>query len=157
MAPSLLRRWIFPAVVFSFLTSLAPLSAQAKKTGLPEGVTVEKDVAYGKHERNKLDLYLPKGDGPFPLIIWVHGGAWEAGSKSDPPAAKVLADGYAMASINYRYSSQAPFPAQIEDCKAAVRWLRANAKKYHFDPDHFGTGALPRGAISSLCSGPAAG
>lgn len=86
-----------------------------------------------------LDLYLPeKGDKPLPLIIWIHGGAWMAGSKDGPsPALRFTANGYAVAQVGYRLSQEAKFPAQIYDCKAAVRWLRANAAKYHLDPNKF--------------------
>jgi acetyl esterase/lipase len=105
----------------------------------PEGTKILKDIEYGPHERNKLDLYVPKADGPLPLVIWIHGGAWRAGSKDGAgPALRLLDRGYAVASINYRLSQHAQFPAQIEDCKAAVRWLRANAKKHNLDADHFG-------------------
>jgi acetyl esterase/lipase len=90
------------------------------------------------HERQKLDLYLPKAEEKLPLIIWVHGGAWLAGSKSDGVPLDYLSDGYAVASINYRLSRHAIFPAQIQDCKAAVRWLRTNAQKYNLDPNCFG-------------------
>lgn len=98
-----------------------------------------RDVSYvtNGHERQKLDLYLPVGDGPFPVIVWVHGGAWLEGNKSNPPAARFVQDGYAVASINYRLSQHAIFPAQIEDCKAAVRWLRAHAGEYRLDPQRF--------------------
>jgi acetyl esterase/lipase len=109
---------------------------------LPEGVKIERDLAYGTHkERNTLDLYLPADDkAPRPLLIWIHGGAWMGGSKdgAPQPALQLLRRGYAVASINYRLSQHAPFPAQINDCKAAVRFLRANAPKYDLDPDHFG-------------------
>jgi acetyl esterase/lipase len=106
---------------------------------LPEGITANRDVAYGTHERQKLDVYIPKGDGPFPLILWVHGGGWEGGSKdSAGPVVNMLARGYAVASTNYRLSRHAPFPAQIHDVKGTVRYLRANAKKYKIDPDRFG-------------------
>jgi acetyl esterase/lipase len=73
-------------------------------------------------------------------VIWIHGGAWRGGSKDGRPrpALQLLRRGYAVASINYRLSQHAPFPAQIEDCKAAVRFLRAHASKYGLDPDHFG-------------------
>ncbi len=86
-----------------------------------------------------LDLYLPENrEKPVPLIIWIHGGAWLGGSKNGPsPALRFTADGYAVAHLGYRLSQEAPFPAQINDCKAAVRWLRANAKKYNLDPDKF--------------------
>ena len=101
-----------------------------------------RDLAYVPqgHERQKLDLYLPEQPSgePLPLIIWVHGGAWQAGSKAGCPARRFVADGYAVASINYRLSQHAIFPAQIQDCKAAVRWLRAHAAEYNLDPKRFG-------------------
>ena len=108
---------------------------------VPAGVKVLQDLQYVEsgHERNRLDLYLPeKAEGRLPLVVWIHGGAWRAGSKEGCPAVPLVAKGYAVASINYRFSQHAVFPAQIEDCKAAIRWLRANAAKYHIDPDHIG-------------------
>jgi acetyl esterase/lipase len=108
---------------------------------LPAGVTVQRDLEYvaNGHERHRLDLYLPKKvTKPMPLIVWIHGGGWRNGSKEPCPAVRFVNKGYAVASVNYRLSQHAVFPAQIEDCKAAVRWLRANAKKYNLDPDRFG-------------------
>jgi acetyl esterase/lipase len=104
------------------------------------------------HPRHKLDLYLPeKADGPLPVIVWVHGGAWLGGSKDNPPPLPLLRHGYAVASINYRLSQHARFPAQIEDCKPAIRWLRANAPKYHLDADHIGVwGASAGGHLVAL-------
>ena len=75
---------------------------------------------------------------PLPVIVWVHGGAWRAGSKEHCPARRFVREGYAVASINYRLSQHAIFPAQIQDSKAAVRWLRAHADRYHLDPARFG-------------------
>jgi acetyl esterase/lipase len=108
---------------------------------LPEGVKAQTDLEYVKdgHERQKLDLYLPeKAEGPLPLIVWIHGGGWQGGSKNGCPVLFLTTKGYAVASINYRLSQHAQFPAQIEDCKTAIRWLRANAKKYNLDSDHVG-------------------
>ncbi|MBI1382674.1 MAG: alpha/beta hydrolase fold domain-containing protein [Planctomycetaceae bacterium] len=86
-----------------------------------------------------LDLYLPdKGGDPLPLLIYVHGGGWQTGSKFPCPAAPFLDAGFAVASVEYRLSGEAIWPAQIHDCKAAVRWLRANAGTYGLDPDRFG-------------------
>ncbi|MDZ4403790.1 prolyl oligopeptidase family serine peptidase [Prosthecobacter sp.] len=107
------------------------------------GVKSHRDLVYveGGHERHKLDLYLPeKAVGPLPLIIWVHGGGWQNGSKDGCPPLRggYLERGYAVASINYRLSGHAVFPAQIEDCKAAIRWLRAHAKEYGLDTKRFG-------------------
>jgi len=113
-----------------------------------------RDLSYvaNGHERQKLDLFLPSGaTNPLPLIIWVHGGAWKAGSKENCPALRYLDRGYAVASINYRLSQHAIFPAQIEDCKAAVRWLRAHAKEYNLDPNRFAAwGASAGGHLVAL-------
>src|SRR5205823_8686811 len=104
-------------------------------------------LRYGPHlERNVLDLYRPpKAEGPVPLVIWVHGGGWQNGDKSRTPALDLLARGYAVASINYRLSQHAPFPAQIHDCKAAVRFLRAHAAEYRLDPDRVGAWGMSAG------------
>ena len=111
----------------------------------------EKNLVYGEHERQKLDVSVPAGEGPFPLVVWVHGGGWEGGSKEGNAAASLVGRGFAVASINYRLSKQAVFPAQIHDCKAAIRWLRANAKKYKLDADHVGVmGASAGGHLVAL-------
>jgi acetyl esterase/lipase len=110
---------------------------------VPAGVTAHRDLPYvvDGHERHKLDLFVPeKSDGPLPLLIWVHGGGWQNGSKEGCPPLRngYTASGFAVASINYRLSGHATFPAQIEDCKAAIRWLRAHAREYNLDAERFG-------------------
>jgi acetyl esterase/lipase len=100
------------------------------------------NIAYVEngHARQVLDLYLPSNmaaDTKLPLVIWIHGGAWMGGTKDNPQARVMLPRGFAVASVEYRLSRDAIWPAQIHDCKAAVRFLRANASKYHLDPDHF--------------------
>ncbi|MHC4994262.1 MAG: alpha/beta hydrolase fold domain-containing protein [Planctomycetota bacterium] len=80
-----------------------------------------------------LDLYLPDHTQNPPLIVWVHGGAWRSGSKDKTPLTPLLDHGYAIASIDYRLSPVAPFPAQIHDIKAAVRFLRAKQKHYGYN------------------------
>lgn len=86
-----------------------------------------------------LDLYLPKNAAkPMPVVMWVHGGGWHAGSKESVGVLSLVPLGFAVASINYRFSQEAVFPAQIYDCKAAVRWLRAHAPEYGFNPDKIG-------------------
>ncbi len=87
--------------------------------------------------RQCLDLYLPETEGPFPVLVYIHGGAWLFGSKSDRVPLDSLRDGYALACLNYRFSSEAVFPAQLEDCKAAVRWLRAHSTEFDLDPKRF--------------------
>ena len=136
----------------------------AAQPGMKDGpisdIRVLRDLEYvpDGHKRNKLDLYLPKQVGEqgqtsdkLPLIIWVHGGAWLAGNKNNCPALRFLRKGYAIASINYRLSQHAIFPAQIEDCKAAVRWLRANSDQYNLDSKRFGVwGASAGGHLVAL-------
>lgn len=80
----------------------------------------------------KLDLHRPQGDNP-PLIVYVHGGGWRAGSKEDVPIADLYDKGFAIASVDYRLSTQAVFPAQVHDIKAAIRFLRANAGVFHLN------------------------
>jgi acetyl esterase/lipase len=135
----------------------APAGAQAPRTGrppqerprpaVPKGVRAILDVAYvpgpKSHPLQKLDLYVPNDPvepfrGPRPVIVYVHGGAWRGGDKRNCPALFLTAKGYAVASVNYRLSDDATFPAQIEDCKAAVRWLRRNARSFQLDPDRVG-------------------
>jgi acetyl esterase/lipase len=130
-------RALFVSVLLVFIAFIA--LAQPPRPELPEGTAVHRNLPYidDGHERHKLDLYLPQADKELPLIIWIHGGAWLGGSKANGVPVNYLADGYAIASLNYRLSQHAIFPAQIEDCKAAVRWLRANAKKYNLDPNSF--------------------
>ncbi len=120
---------------------------------MPPGTRVLRDLAYvsNGHERQKLDLYVPPATNPLPLVIWVHGGGWRDGSKNGGRSLHFLEHGYAAASIGYRLSQDAIFPAQIEDCKAAVRWLRAHAQDYNLDPDRFAAwGASAGGHLVAL-------
>lgn len=136
MIPLWFRSLVLAAVAAS------PAFAQGPAR-LPEGVQAHRDLAYvdNGHERHKLDLYLPaQAKAPLPVLIWVHGGGWQNGSKDGCPPLRAgyIERGYAVASLNYRLSGHAVFPAQIEDCKAAIRWLRAHAAKFGLDPQRFG-------------------
>lgn len=110
---------------------------------VPAGVKAELDVSYAGNDnaRQKLDLFLPAdraADKKLPVIVFVHGGAWLAGSKEQGRGQLmryVKEGGFAGASIGYRLSSEAIWPAQIHDCKAAIRWIKANAEKHGLDPD----------------------
>ena len=146
-----------------FLVTLIPdgtSSNKAQPPVLPPGVQGLRNLEYieGGHSRNRLDLYLPdKTDKPLPVIVYIHAGGWTAGDKAGCPLLSFVTNGYAVAAINYRFSQDAIFPAQIHDCKAAVRWLRANAESYHLDSDHFGVWGSSSGAQLAALLGTTAG
>ncbi len=124
------------------------------------GADVLENLVYRKVGNRELlaDLYLPKNaTGNVPLILCIHGGGWSRGNKRQCPALPMLKEGYAVASIQYTLTDEAPFPAQIEDCKAAVRWLRANAAKYHIDPDRIGVWGHSSGAHLAALLGTSGG
>ena len=106
-----------------------------------QDVNIVRDVVYKRVNGRdlRLDIYSPKSiTHPLPVVLWIFGNRWSRGSKNHPPPLDLMSQGYIVVSIDYRLSGEAPFPAAIEDCKAAVRWIRANAAAYHFDPDHIG-------------------
>lgn len=108
---------------------------------LPEGVKAFRNIEYarvGGVHRLLLDLFLPDAPAPAPLIAWIHGGGWRRGTKDGCPAVYLAGEGFAVASIGYRLSDVEPFPAQIHDCKGAIRWLRAHADRYNLDANHIG-------------------
>jgi acetyl esterase/lipase len=119
-------------------------------------VPAVKDAAYATlSEAQKLDLYLPEGEGPFPVVVSIHGGGFMMGDKADAMGTagfdQLLAEGYAVAAVNYRLSGEATFPAAVEDVKAAVRWLRANAATYNLNPDAIGAwGASAGGNLAAM-------
>ena len=143
-------------VVMNILVAIGLFFGSCSNDEFTESTTGSKlsDVAYAdKSSAQKMDIYLPEGTGPFPVVVLIHGGAFKMGDKGMEAsnAAALVAKGIAAASINYRLSGEAKFPAQIEDCKAAVRFLRANAAKYNLNPDKIGSwGASAGGNLSSL-------
>jgi acetyl esterase/lipase len=118
------------------------------------GIREVRDVPYvtAGHERQRLDIFLPpKSTTLRPVVVWIHGGAWQSGSKANCPAKPLVGKGYVVVSLGYRLSQSAIFPAQIEDCKAAIRWLRAHAGEYGIDPNHIGVwGASAGGQLAAL-------
>jgi len=116
----------------------------------------ERDLVYGKGgtEELKLDLAMPKeGAGPFPAIVFLHGEGWRAGNRRQMShfIEGVARMGWVGVTVEYRLVPAARFPAQVEDCKAAVRWLRANAGKYRIRPDRIGVvGFSAGGHLASM-------
>jgi acetyl esterase/lipase len=146
-------RIVFAACIV--LCGCDPAFAQAKAAQLPPGIKMEKDISYVPNgdEAQKLDLYLPEkaSEKPLPLIVHIHGGGWIGGNKYPCPVALMVLRGYAVASVEYRFSQKAIFPAQIQDCQAAIRWLRAHSKEYNFDTEHVGViGGSAGGHLSAL-------
>jgi acetyl esterase/lipase len=132
---------------------LLPAWLPAQPPNAEYKVEIERDLVYGKggDKDMMLDLARPVGvKDAVPAIVCVHGGGWRNGSRQDlskplpqlggkTSIIELLASrGYVAVSVSYRLSGEARFPAQINDCKAAVRWLRANAKKYGIDPSRIG-------------------
>lgn len=111
---------------------------------IPPDVEYIPNIPYGKGggRRLFLDVLRPRerSEQPMPVIVWVHGGAWRAGTKEAaiPRLIAFARRGYLCASISYRLSQEAIYPAQIEDCKCAVRFLRAQALRFHLDPERIG-------------------
>lgn len=145
---------LLPALAFAEPAKPAPKPAP-KPVQLPAGVRMERDFAYipGGDEAQRLDLYLPEAAPatPLPLIVHIHGGGWQGGNKFPCPVAGMVLKGYVVASVEYRFSQKAKFPAQIQDCQAAIRWLRANAAKYGIDPEKVGVvGGSAGGHLSAL-------
>ena len=134
------------------------------RVSLPGGVVGLPDLTYttvGGFRRLKLDLYLPPGPttGARPAIVYMHGGGWSGGTPRTTGAfenwpevlASFAARGYVVASIQYRFSGEAPYPAAAQDAKAAVRWMRANANTYGIDPQRIVTwGASAGGQLAGI-------
>jgi acetyl esterase/lipase len=124
----------------------------------PPKLMIDQDIAYSKVGSRdlKLDIARPaEGDGPFPAVLVIHGGAWRQGNKADvrPILPQFVEHGYVAVSPEYRFCPQNAFPAQIHDVKAAVRWLKVNAKKYRIDPDRIGAMGFSAGGHLSLMLG----
>lgn len=148
-----MRMTRFGIICIAFLFAPALLRAD---------VAVENDITYCKagDVELKLDLAKPDGDGPFPAIVFIHGGGWSGGNRQAySNQIRVAARrGYVAITVSYRLTqpdesgkAENPWPAQINDTKCAVRWLRANADKYHVDPNRIGvTGGSAGGHLSLM-------
>lgn len=137
------------------------LNAQQSEKPVPmkqPNVTLTKDLVYADIDGRslRLDLHIPKDVQSPPLVVWIHGGGWRGGSKARPPIRRVASLGYALASIEYRFTDTSIFPAQIHDCKAAVRWLRGNASQYGYDASRIAVAGSSAGGQLALLMGTSA-
>jgi acetyl esterase/lipase len=155
--PCLLIAWLalaslLPAVTFT----------QAADLPVPEGVVFERGVEFANPDNQHLQLDLARpqqGQGPFPAIVCIHGGGFRAGTRDgyDKLCLTLAQHGYVAVTVTYRLAPAYQFPAAVQDCKAAVRWLRANAAKYYVDPARIGTMGGSAGGHLALFLGVTAG
>ncbi len=137
-----------------FCCGIVPLCAQQKEDG--GKIVVENDVEYANPDNQHLmvDMARPaEGKGPFPAVLCIHGGGFRAGDRHgyDGLIREFARRGYVAATVEYRLTPKYPFPAAIHDVKAAVRWLRGNAAKYHIDPERIGvTGGSAGGHLAQF-------
>ncbi|MFM7842742.1 MAG: alpha/beta hydrolase fold domain-containing protein [Planctomycetota bacterium] len=133
----------------------SPGNKQSSADKSPTGTKMVRDIPYitDGDDAQKLDLYLPEQSDAKarPLIVHIHGGGWMGGNRYPCPVAHLVGRGYVVASVGYRFSQKAIFPAQIQDCLAAIRWLRANHEKYGIDRERVGVvGGSAGGHLSAL-------
>jgi acetyl esterase/lipase len=137
--------WIGAALA---MASAASTAQPTDPIPIPDSVAVTVDIPYASVNGTELalDLYMPKAVANPPLLVWVHGGGWSRGARSPVSTLAFVEDGYAMASVSYRLSGTAPFPAQLHDLKGAIRFLRAQAAAYGYDARRIGIVGVSAGA-----------
>lgn len=146
------------AVVVLVATSANCLAQRLSPAATREKIEVQSDIEYGKAgERSlKLDVIKPKAtsDKPRACVVWIHGGGWQNGNKSSGTgrlAGLVATGDYVGVSVGYRLTDETAWPGQIHDCKAAIRWIRANAKTLGIDPAKIGVwGSSAGGHLVSM-------
>lgn len=144
------------------LAFVVPCRGQNPPFRLPNNIEIQTNVTYVAIGSRKLhlDLFLPRvGTGPFPAVVYIHGGGWIKGDKSQfwRQAADMASKGFVGATIEYRLSTEAKYPAALYDSKAAVRWLRAHAAKYHVDPNRIAAAGGSAGGYLVAMLGTTAG
>jgi acetyl esterase/lipase len=159
----------FFSMALVILVFQAPANGVAPAAEPETSVRIEKGITYATVDKEKLllDIAIPPGDGPFPCIVMLHGGAWQGGSRKDfsvgykdkngkvsPSWIETVAGkGYVAAAVSYRLAPKFKFPAMIEDARSAVRFLRANAKAYKIEPKDFGAVGFSAGGHLALLLG----
>ena len=157
-----MRQWLVRSLTAAFVlaTVLMPGAVRGGE------IEVEQDIEYRSVDGQSLQLNIARPQepgGPRPCLVWIHGGGWAEGGREEfqESIEESARRGFVAATISYRLTDATqetpagknPFPAQIHDCKAAIRWLRSNAEKYHIDPDHIGVIGTSAGGHLSLLVG----
>jgi acetyl esterase/lipase len=157
-------RTLFALVMVSWLNLAAQPAAStpspvatAAPAATPPTSRVLRGLVYANRDgvELKLDLHLPleKPAKPVPLLVWIHGGGWQEGSRGFCPLSPLVKEGYAVASLSYRFLQVAKFPAQIDDCRDAIRWLRTQAREHGFDPARVGVAGESAGGLLAALLG----
>lgn len=154
MPPSTPLRFLAILSAIAFLMPPSPAAAQAP-LAVPEGVTFTRDIEFSNVDGQHLQVNLaqPQGSGKFPAVVCIHGGGFRAGKREgyDKLCLSLAQNGYVALTVTYRLAPAYLFPAAVQDCKAAVRWLRANAAKYNVDPEAIGvTGGSAGGHLAQF-------
>lgn len=148
-----MRHVTIPAVLGALLiASGEPVAAREKVRAYPDRVFAEVGG-----QKLQLDLFVPTGVKKPPLVVYVHGGSWMRGSRKKSPVEWLTEEGFALASVSYRFSDKAPFPAQIYDVKAAIRWLRARQAEYGYDASRIGACGTSAGGHLAVLLGTSGG
>ena len=143
-----------PVIFLSLLALMAGL--RAAELAVPETVVFERDIEFANPDNQHLQVNVarPKGgEGLLPAVVCIHGGGFRAGKREsyDRLCVTLAERGYVAVTVTYRLAPAYPFPAAVQDCKAAVRWLRANAAKYRVDPARIGvTGGSAGGHLAQF-------
>ena len=151
------------ALVYWAAVAASDASAQAapKRPALPKNFTAEYDIKYvpDGDSAQTLDVYFPEKAAaqPQPLLIWIHGGGWRAGSKTRRTLSESTRPRLRRRQHRISLQPEGDLPAQIQDCQAAIRWLRANAKKYNIDPNRIGVGGASAGGHLAALVGTSGG
>lgn len=143
-----MNRLVAITIVLAHLTGIAHAQDDSGKPA-----PTAANVKYGDHPRNIFDIWTPQGDGPFPLVLFIHGGGFRGGDKGLLSAKRLkefLGEGWAVAAINYRLTDSAPAPAQYLDCARALQTLRHRAKQWHLDPSMVASTGGSAGAGTSM-------
>lgn len=151
---SVLKSCYGPLFAYALALAVVPAMEQQSITNAQEVGPTKSGITYAERDQQPLllDLYIPEGQSdPAPLVIWVHGGAWRAGSRSRVPITQLLEHGLAIASIDYRLSGDAPFPAQAHDINHAIDYLHLHAQALGLDPERFAiAGSSAGGHLAAL-------